>query len=104
MEGKGLDDCRVFEDVEAPGGGGRGKSRFGWFVVFEDYGGIGDGVGFGGELAGGGVVGLLLFDFLFFGGVCFGVGGGRVPAVGGLLRGEGSVGGFGRVGWLWWRA
>lgn len=58
-ERKGFEQVGGFEDVEAPGGGGGGQARFGGFVVFEDDGGAGDGVGFGGEFACGGVVGFL---------------------------------------------
>lgn len=93
-----LEESAGFEDVEEVGLGGRGKAGFGGFVVFEDDGGVGDGVGFGGEEAGGSVVGLLLFDSCFsgdFGGID-GVGGGSFVGV--VLRGEGASGAFG-LGW-----
>ena len=50
----------AFEDIEAPGLGGGRFSRLGGFVVFENDGGAGDSVGFGGEEARGGEVWFLL--------------------------------------------
>lgn len=64
VQGQRFEQVGGFEDVEAPGGGGGGLAGFGGFVVFEDDGGVGDGVGFRGEGAGGGVVGLLFLGFV----------------------------------------
>ncbi len=89
MHGQCFEEVGAFEDVETPGGGSGRKTRFGGFVVFEDDGGVGDGVCFRGEFAGGGVVWLLFLDV--FGWFGDGVGG-RVFLEGCLLRGERGVG------------
>ena len=90
MQRQRLEEFRALEDVKTPGGGRGREARFGRFVVFEDDGGVGDGVCFRGEFARGGVVWFLFLDFFF--GCSFDDGvGGWVFHEGGLLRGEGAI-------------
>lgn len=109
MQRQRLEEVLAFEDVETPRGGGGREARFGGFVVFEDDGGVGDGVCFRGEFARGGVVWFLLFDFVGGfddgdggrGGGGGGGGGGGVMLESCLLGGERGVGTL-PVG-RWWR-
>ena len=84
-----FEKIRTLEDVETPGIRRGREARFGWFIIFEDDGGIGHGVCFCGEFTRGGVVRFLFFDF--FGWFYDGAVGCWVFAKGCLLRGERGI-------------
>ncbi len=63
MQGNGIQDIFVFEDVKAPRLGGWWKSGFRWFIVFEDDVSVGYCICFSGEETRWGIIRFLLVGF-----------------------------------------